>query len=665
MGLFFFFICLCSCAAQPSVSDFYEGLIKKQAGDSAGAAAHFINALDSANACIAASAAAELISLFDSGSLDPAEFPEKHIERARQIAAPSGAAGEIDMDDIPGHIASALAEGRSAVMRYRYREALVFFRMALEELPYLFFRHPDLLNDLGRSFQYAATGSEGADLFIEWEKMIAAEDDSAEGEAMRAAIPEGFEGATRYRLLFFAGRIMRHAEARKNSIELFERALLFVPPDGGQSDACIWYILDGSLGLGADAAIQYLEKYISQWHDTSYFMDLMDRLARELILKRQWEKMLRVFSIVRGHSDTATAKFAWIIGRAIDEGLFSPDELNIAASHLHGSPPAGGADKIAKEFIRISYNALALPDQPGESVNRGFLLDSVILYYRVFSAAFIGEPFFEPSEAKAVSAAGSRKSRASVKRSAKEQPLSDTMEFLLGFFSHDTAQFAPGYVRPLENDLPADDLRRIAGALNAAGNYRQSIRLASLYLQRDSGYRPNREDMELLYPQPYRELVEQYAAETGLEPALLFGLIRTESAFDSGAVSRAGAIGLTQLMPATAEEMAGRIFRQGGPDYTRGGTSAEGVSFPDLREPAVNIHIGAAYLSYLGDRMEDPLLSLLAYNGGMTRIRRWYRAAPANLPPDLFLETVEYAETRDYGRRVISAAAMYRELYYK
>ena len=60
--------------------------------------------------------------------------------------------------------------------------------------------------------------------------------------------------------------------------------------------------------------------------------------------------------------------------------------------------------------------------------------------------------------------------------------------------------------------------------------------------------------------------------------------------------------------------------------------------------------------------MDDPLLALLAYNGGQTRVRRWYRAAM--LPPDLFLETVEFPETRNYGRSVIAAAAMYRELYY-
>jgi len=202
------------------------------------------------------------------------------------------------------------------------------------------------------------------------------------------------------------------------------------------------------------------------------------------------------------------------------------------------------------------------------------------------------------------------------------------------------------------------------------------MRLVSLYVNR-SGCRLTRQDLELLYPRPFKELVEQYARETGVEPPLLFGLIRTESAFDAGIVSRAGAAGLTQLMPATAEEMAARIRRRGGPDYTRTGITDgnTGDTVEDaainLRDPAVNIHIGAAYFAYLNERMEDTLLALLAYNGGINRVRRWRGAAnrftgPASavLPPDLFLETVEYPETRNYGRSVMGAAAMYTALFY-
>jgi soluble lytic murein transglycosylase len=112
-------------------------------------------------------------------------------------------------------------------------------------------------------------------------------------------------------------------------------------------------------------------------------------------------------------------------------------------------------------------------------------------------------------------------------------------------------------------------------------------------------------------------------------------------------------------MPSTAAEMAGRIARQGGPDY-RGPEM-------DLKNPELNIHIGSFYLRYLKGQMGSLMPALLAYNGGMGRVRRWLaedRQKSGGLPPDLFLETVEFTETREYGRRILAAAAVYGYLYY-
>jgi soluble lytic murein transglycosylase len=253
----------------------------------------------------------------------------------------------------------------------------------------------------------------------------------------------------------------------------------------------------------------------------------------------------------------------------------------------------------------------------------------------------------------------------------------------------------------MESGLEPDDLLRLAEELgksapNGAGQYQESMRLASILVRRAS--EPEKRYLELMYPRPFAEQVSQYARETGIGEAKLFGLIRSESAFNPDAISRSGAIGLTQLMPATAEEMAARILRRGGPDYTRrsdkdgahgaaaiagdeisgdtetadsaiaansgasGGLIASEVGI-DLLDPGANIHMGAVYLSYLEQRLGDPLLAILAYNGGMNRVRRWRNSMPAKFPPDLFLETVEYAETMEYGRAVIGATAMYRALY--
>ncbi|MCL2129530.1 MAG: lytic transglycosylase, partial [Treponema sp.] len=71
---------------------------------------------------------------------------------------------------------------------------------------------------------------------------------------------------------------------------------------------------------------------------------------------------------------------------------------------------------------------------------------------------------------------------------------------------------------------------------------------------------------------------------------------------------------------------------------------------------------------YLINQMESPMFALLAYNGGMGRIRRWINAdrqKDGGLSPDIFLETIEYSETREYGRRILAQAAVYGYLYYK
>ncbi|MDR2718691.1 MAG: lytic transglycosylase domain-containing protein [Treponema sp.] len=708
--LLVFFLGLSSCAAQQQKTDFtefYEGLKKRQDGASAEAAGCFAKALNAANTVIAAAAAAELMDLHTGGvdlsaatmtlirqkadgswarALDVFTAEQGGIDREKFLAlllngdsrawdeavryvlhqwrtsmadnvidntddntadsvVDSTAENTVDSVAAGGTVDLSLTQaenaaiaGRSAVSRSRYNEALIFFRSTLHDSPDLFFRYPDLLTDLGRSFQYAATGREGADLFLQWETMLSAGENTAgQGKAspqaaapktaLREFIPDGSENLVRFRLLFFAGRIARqHGE--KNS-GLFERALpyaLEIAPE--QADACIWYILDSSLAQDTDKTIRSLETYVSQWRDDAYFSDILDKLARELVFRRQWEKVYKVFTVLRNRPGAITAHFAWIIGRAIEEGLFVPEK----------SAPDG---EYARVYMRIAYNAA------------GNVASAMPLYYRSLSAAALSETFLALPEEPPPDTA----------KPQSVQTVSDIMQFLMGFFENDAARYASRYIKAAENNLSPEELYRLAKALNTAGRYQESMRLVALYANRNDYYL-TRGDLELLYPRPFKELVEQYARETGIEPSLLFGLIRTESAFDPAIVSRAGAAGLTQLMPATAEEMAARIRRRGGPDYIRNGED----SAIDLRDPAVNIHIGAVYLAYLNERMEDSLLALLAYNGGMNRVRRWRTAAGrftgASLPPDLFLEMVEYPETRNYGRSVMGAAAMYKKLYF-
>jgi len=154
----------------------------------------------------------------------------------------------------------------------------------------------------------------------------------------------------------------------------------------------------------------------------------------------------------------------------------------------------------------------------------------------------------------------------------------------------------------------------------------------------------------LYYPIEEGGFLAARAKEFDLDTGILRGLVRQESVFDATAKSRAGAMGLTQLMPATAKSLAKSVLRQ---RYRR--------AF--LYDPGVNAQLGAAYLRRLLDQFgNSPVLALAAYNGGPTRIARLVRENPGKQEDEVF-ESIPLYETRDYVRRVLLYAESYRELY--
>ncbi|MDR2101183.1 MAG: lytic transglycosylase domain-containing protein, partial [Treponema sp.] len=508
----------------------------------------------------------------------------------------------------------AAAAGRLAVARSAYEEGLRFFRAALEQGPSLFFRYPPLLNDLGRAFQYSSSRKEGAALYTEWEGLLSLPRDDPR-------VPEGFGEADlaregiRYRLLFYAGRMERLRGNRETAAALFVRALPFAP-DALQRDACIWYILNLS---PKEAAVPLLAAYIPLWHDPAYFEDILDQLCRDLIAERQWATLLELFSLLRGRADgPSVSKYAYILGRAAAEG-YLPEALARAA--LNPSPESGGGD-----------GALGGAFVPEGSGNPAAAFFRIALEEGGFSSCYPTLASLRLGKHRdPLPEAGGREPADPGTEADGDLPQGEEAEFLPGFFRFGAEAFAYPYIWAKRDELPIPELRALAREYNRRGRWGESIRLVSFYTNRKD-YAMHRDDMELLYPRPFRDPVEKNARETGIPAALLYGLIRTESYFTPDIGSRAGAIGLAQLMPATALEMAGRISRLGGPDYVQDGVI-------DLSDPAANIHLGTFYLDYLRNRLDSPLLALLAYNGGMGRVRRWRTAEP-RLPPDLFLETV-------------------------
>ncbi len=152
-------------------------------------------------------------------------------------------------------------------------------------------------------------------------------------------------------------------------------------------------------------------------------------------------------------------------------------------------------------------------------------------------------------------------------------------------------------------------------------------------------------DVATRYPMPYAAEIARAAADTGLDPAFVFGLIRQETRFMHQLRSSAGATGLMQLMPATARWVAKRV----------------GVDLPradQVFDPITNLRLGTIYLKLVQDDLGgSATLAAAAYNAGPGRPRRW-REGPT-VEAAAWAENVPFTETRDYVKRVLSNAAVY------
>jgi soluble lytic murein transglycosylase len=151
------------------------------------------------------------------------------------------------------------------------------------------------------------------------------------------------------------------------------------------------------------------------------------------------------------------------------------------------------------------------------------------------------------------------------------------------------------------------------------------------------------------YPRPYAELFSRYSGANGLSNALVLSLAKAESSFRVDIKSHAGAIGLMQLMPATARMTAGYKGKNYNPLW--------------LVEPEYNIRLGTRHLRELLDQYhQDTAYTLAAYNAGAGAVNRW-RKSFGDLPRDEFIENIPYQETRDYVKKIIGNMAVYRSLY--
>lgn len=190
-----------------------------------------------------------------------------------------------------------------------------------------------------------------------------------------------------------------------------------------------------------------------------------------------------------------------------------------------------------------------------------------------------------------------------------------------------------------------EELVIIGTKLNSLGDYMQSARVAQKFI--DNGSK-NLDVWRIAYPLAYPDLVFQQASEKGLEPTLMWSVMRVESVYFPRALSWADARGLMQFIDSTWEWMAERMGETPGDPYL----------------PADNIRYGAEYLKYLLEYFDgDVELAVPAYNGGQGFIKRLYEGDVVNQNKAEYYRRINKTETREYLQKVLVAKEIYRILY--
>jgi len=167
----------------------------------------------------------------------------------------------------------------------------------------------------------------------------------------------------------------------------------------------------------------------------------------------------------------------------------------------------------------------------------------------------------------------------------------------------------------------------------------------------EAGGRWSRPLLEAVFPLPFPREIRRAAGEHGVSAALVAAVARQESSFDPGAESPAGAVGLMQLMPPTAQQLARRAGRGR-------------LDSAALRDREVSLALGTRYLAQLLERFDGSRpAALIAYNAGPDRYERWRRYPEFRSDEELMVERIPFAETRRYVKSVLRNEGIYGKLY--
>ncbi|NOY08839.1 MAG: lytic transglycosylase domain-containing protein [Spirochaetes bacterium] len=424
-----------------------------------------------------------------------------------------------------------------------------------------------------------------------------------EGADYLAGLSGKLHGRVNLDALEMAGRLYRKAGITAKAKILFDR-VIDLTMDDSQRDRVLWFTIATDEKRSYKKAFRTIIATYALWSNPDYFSDILESVVSSLVYDRDWKKLYTLCRITgKNGPEDIRDRVVYILNRAVSLGLFLlPD--NMAESEC-----------LSHEPVR---------DSAGFAINYYYLLNS---YMKGKQKRVLDD---KPEN---------------VARKYTSNKKSADFTFIKGFMTYGMFMDAYGRAKNNGNGLKGQELFEIAGDLMSRGFYRQSLNLMRIYFSRQNGT-PKKDELQLYYPEIFTVSIEKYSVRENIPDFILYAVIREESHFDKDIVSRAGAVGLMQLLPVTAKDTARKLK----------------LKSIDLKDPLINLNLGTKHLGSLYGRLNSVPKAILSYNAGLQRLRSWERDLKT-LPDDLFIEAVPYKETRDYFKKILISSIFYARLY--
>ncbi len=405
------------------------------------------------------------------------------------------------------------------------------------------------------------------------------------------------------------GRLLRASGNIPAALDSYAAALALEPED----EAIRLLLLSTALQADPRRALGVVQEQASKVRNVGRLSELLSAGLVRFVADSDWDTIWNIYStlesgaLLGAGAESVRAQYAFVLAVALLRENFRP-----------AGQPTGDRSVVARELLEHAH-----------SLSRG--------YYGLLSGAILHPERFLSSAARLSASGGSALSGGAA---------GAWDDYTQGFLRFGLVEEAYRALLQDPGGLRHETLVQVSEALKEQGLYLESVRAATrLRFQPD--YAPHMRGEQRAFPHLFWDEVNEAVARYELDIDVFYALLREESHFAPAIVSHAGAIGLSQLMPATAADVAARLRLQD----------------PDLNDPSTNLAIGAHYLSGLIDRFPTIMHALLAYNAGQGRVRSWMNARP--LASDFYFhEAVPFLETRDYIRKILVSAVHYGELYH-